>query len=347
MDQRRRGVRGRGRTSGSAVAGGRGHTNQRSSRGGRGRSRGVGIGVQLPNYASTRASILSFGLSLVGFDLDRQDCREELSIRRFRSHYGIGPKAVQALVNDMLRYQKKSINMTALFIALYWLKLYPIEEVMAGTFNDSEEVCRKKSQEYAKRIQFLKKLKINFRDVDNSCEFLPVDVVHMKTQEFRCTPSTMWYSHKSNGPALAYEAVTDPVNGKIVWFNGPKPPTISDIEFLRGGKAGRKNEWDKSALYFHIPNNAKLVGDSAYGGQPDKVTTTNNQHNRKTKEMFARMKSFQETVFNRMKNFTVCSGTFRHGSGTDDKKKKHKMVAEAVAVLVEYDIENGHPLFEV
>ena len=96
MDQRRRGVRGSGRTSGSAVAGGRGHTNQRSSRSGRGGG-SRGVGVPLPNYASTRASLLSLGLSLVGFDQGRQDCREGLLMRRFRAHYGIGPNAVKAL----------------------------------------------------------------------------------------------------------------------------------------------------------------------------------------------------------------------------------------------------------
>ena len=346
MDQRRRGVRGSGRTSGSAVAGGRGHTNQRSSRSGRCGSRGVG--VQLPNYASTRASLLSLGLSLVGFDSGRQNCREGLLIRRFRAHYGVGPNAVRALIRDLRRYHPNtSINLTHLFMAISWLKLYPTEEVMAGSWNYTEQICRETVRDYVSGIQTLKKFKINFDDLDPTVEYLPVDMVHMICHEFRCTPNSMWWSHKSNGAAVAYELVTDPVKGKIVWINGPEPPSTPDIEFLRGGKARKKNEWKRSALYFHIPNNVKLVGDSAYAGQPDKVTTTNDQHSRATKNFFARIKSLNETVFNRMKNFKILRESFRHGTGTLDKLKKHKMAAEAVAVLVEYDIEYEKPLFEV
>ena len=90
----------------------------------------------------------------------------------------------------------------------------------------------------------------------------------------------------------------------------------------------------------------KLVGDSAYAGQPDKVTTTKDAHDRKTKELFARMKSLQETVFKRIKDFKIMRH-FRHGSGTKDRLEKIKIAFEATAVLVEYDIEYEKPLFEV
>ena len=190
-------------------------------------------------------------------------------------------------------------------------------------------------------------MKISFRNLSPTSEFAPVDVTHVKCNEMRCTPSSKWWSHKSNGPAVGFEGVTDTVTGKLCWISGPQPPTLSDIKFLRGGEAGKKNEWDKSALYFHIPQNLKLVGDSAYGGQPDKVTTTNDSHSKATKELFARMKSLQETVFKRIKDFKILSQTFRHGSGTENRLEKIKFAFEAVAVLVEYDIEYEKSLFEV
>ena len=59
------------------------------------------------------------------------------------------------------------------------------------------------------------------------------------------------------------------------------------------------------------------------------------------------MKSMQETCFKRFKDFKVLRESFRHGTGTDNKLEKIKTSFEAVAVLVQYDIENGHPLFEV
>jgi len=77
------------------------------------------------------------------------------------------------------------------------------------------------------------------------------------------------------------------------------------------------------------------------------VSTTNAAHDPATKELFARMKSMQETLFKRLKDFKVLRGPFRHGQGTKDKLEKIKLCFEACLVLVQYDIENGHPLFQV
>eukprot|EP00804_Cyclotella_cryptica_P013907 CCRYP_002431-RA/>CCRYP_002431-RA protein AED:0.29 eAED:0.34 QI:0/0/0/1/0/0/4/0/136 len=114
-------------------------------------------------------------------------------------------------------------------------------------------------------------------------------------EEFRCDPNSKWWSHKFNGPGVSFEVVCDPVYGKIRWINGPQPVSVHDITFLRGGKKGKMNTWNRSSLYFNVPESVKLVGDSAYAGQPDKI----------------------------------------------------KVAFEAADVLVQYDIENGHSLFEV
>lgn len=325
--------------------------------GGRG-SRGINQGVQLPNHgtnSSNRARLLSVGLELVGFGQNRQKCSEDLCMRRFRAHYGIGPNAIRKLIRDMKQHQHFTPNEKYLFMALSWLRLYDIEEVMAGRFGYGEQHCREKVREYVKRIRDLKPVKISFKaNQSPSAEFDPVDTVHIECPEMSCEPSSKWWSHKSNGPAVAFEVVTDSVSGQICWINGPEPPTMGDIKFLRGGDGGKKkgqwknfvDTWKKSALYFHIPKHVKLVGDSAYAGQPDKVATTKDAHDRQTKELFARMKSLQETVFKRIKDFKIMRH-FRHGSGTKDRLEKIKIAFEATAVLVEYDIEYEKPLFEV
>ena len=341
-----------GRAGGSAIVNGRGHVgNQHGDRGGRGGQGGRGSknvrGVKLPTNTSKESELLAYGLACAGFGQERQRCREMLNIRRFRAHYGVSPKAIAALVHDMKHHQNFPVDITHLFMALAWLRIYETEELMAGRWGYGEQYCRDNVKEYVLRIQSLKPVKISFRNISRKSTFAPVDVVHIRTQEFTCDPNSKWWSHKSNGPAVAWEAVTDPVEGKIAWINGPEPPTLSDIKFLRGGEAGKKNEWKKTSLYNKLPAGLRLVGDSAYDGQPDKVSTTKDAHDSKTKKLFARMKSLQESVFKRMKDFKVLRDAFRHGKGTQDKLEKIKMVFEAVAVLVEYDIENGHPLFEV
>jgi hypothetical protein len=248
----------------------------------------------------------------------------------------------------MKLHQSESVDVASLLMAISsGLKLYDTEEVMAGRWGYGEQHCRETVRHYLKRIRALKPIKISFRGLHPQCRFLPVDCVHLRSQEFRCNPSSQWYSHKFNGPGVSFEIVTDPINGNMRWLNGPEPASIHDLTFLRGGKKGKKGDWKRTALYFHIPENVRLVGDSAYEGQPDKVSTTKDAHNPETKKLFARMKSMQETCFKRLKDFRALREAFRHGTCTQDKLDKIQLYMEAAAVLVQYDLENGHGLFQV
>ena len=112
---------------------------------------------------------------------------------------------------------------------------------------------------------------------------------------------------------------------------------------------GKEKEWKKSSLYINLPEGLRLVGDSAYKGQPDKMSTTNAAHDPATKKLFARMKSMQETLFKRLKDFKVLWGAFRHGQGTKDKLEldKIKLCFEACLVLVHYNIEKKNKLLQV
>ena len=65
------------------------------------------------------------------------------------------------------------------------------------------------------------------------------------------------------------------------------------------------------------------------------------------REFFARAKSRQETLHSRLKFFKILDGRFRHRKGSEEKMKYHKTCFEAVLILVQYDLENGHPLFEI
>jgi hypothetical protein len=299
--------------------------------------------------SSEAKKLLLHGLSLVRFGKKRQKCWEALSRRRFRAHYDIGPRAVEQLVCDLKRkYGESTINLPNLFMALHWLKLYGAKEVMAGQWGHGKQYCRENTKKYVKQIRSMKSKKITFCGLHPKCRFAPVDCVHIICYEFRCNPDSKWWSHKSNSPGVSFEVATDPVDCHIRWVNRPEPASTHNLTFLCGGKKGKEKKWEKSSLYFNLPKKGlRLVGDSAYKGQPDKVSTTNDAHDPVTKEFFAWMKLMQETVFKRLKDFKVMRGPFRHGQGTKDKLEKIKLCFEACLVLVQYDIENGHPLFQV
>ena len=124
---------------------------------------------------------------------------------------------------------------------------------------------------------------------------------------------------------------------------------MADLTMLRGGtvKEG-KNNWDKTFLYFHVPACVRLCGDSGYNRQDDLISSTDSAHSKKTKEIFARFKSRQETYNARLKFFGVLGQIFRHGkNGLTEKMKLHQLCFDTVYVMVAYDMENGHGLFEV
>ena len=156
--------RGSGRVGGSAIVNGRGHGNQRKGGRGHGSRENRDLGTRLPNRSS-RSKILAIGLSHVGFGDERQRCSDELCMRRFRAHYGIGPSAIKALIADLKRYQPdKPVHLSSLFMAICWLRLYDTEEVMAGRWGFGEQQCREKVRDYVSRIQALKPMKIKFDD---------------------------------------------------------------------------------------------------------------------------------------------------------------------------------------
>jgi hypothetical protein len=85
-----------------------------------------------------------------------------------------------------------------------------------------------------------------------------VNCVHCETNEFRTDPNSKCYSHKHNGAGLTYEVLVD--SGKTKSFG----PAL--LFFTKR----HKNEatWDVNALYFQIPEDKKLIGDSGYKGEP-------------------------------------------------------------------------------
>ena len=52
-------------------------------------------------------------------------------------------------------------------------------------------------------------------------------------------------------------------------------------------------------------------------------------------------------IIKRVKHFNVLSPMFRYGTGTSDKLQKVGDTFDAIAVLTQYGVEHGHPLFKM
>jgi len=93
-------------------------------------------------------------------------------------------------------------------------------------------------------------------------------------------------------------------------------------------------------LACNIPQGKKVLGDSALKGS-EKASYFMLGSSTNAKKFKARAQARHETLYKRFKDFGILRQRFRHGF------HQHKLVLDAVAVIVQYDMENGHPLFDV
>ena len=115
--------------------------------------------------------------------------------------------------------------------------------------------------------------------------------------------------------------------------------SASESVTFNGGKKKDKQKNPK-CLANQIPAGKKVLADSGLKGSA-KASTRMASNSHKMKHFRARAQGRQETLFKRFKDFGILKQRFRHGV------ELHRTVLDAVAVVVQYDMENGHPLFDV
>jgi hypothetical protein len=77
----------------------------------------------------------------------------------------------------------------------------------------------------------------------------------------------------------------------------------------------------------------QIVGDSGYTGEPSRIVVWKDEHTQKYKKFLARVCSHQENFLKGLKDWKILKHRFAYGRGTKERKKKHKMVVEAVTVI--------------
>ena len=232
-------------------------------------------------------------------------------------------------------------------------KTYGTERQLSGTWGlgDTKHI-RNTTKDYARKIASLEKHVITLDGFDEKEIYvIGVDGIHFHTQEFRCSPSTVWYDYKSASSGVKYLFAMAISRPSIVFKSGPSPASEHDITIFRGGTSEQdKSEWKQDSLYFRMEElgqGKKAVGDSGFAGEPEKVITTKSHHSKQLKEFLARMKNRQESLHIRLRAFNILENRFRHGKGTEDKMELHGVCVSAISVIVQYDFHNGRPPFQV
>jgi hypothetical protein len=112
-------------------------------------------------------------------------------------------------------------------------------------------------------------------------------------------------------------------------MNGPYKASVHDITIFRDG------------LMAKIPRGKKVNADKGYRGEKAIISTPNSHDPPDLRQFKSRARARHETFNARIKNFSCLDVRFRHGIDN------HKICFEAVCVIVQYQLENGSPLFDV
>jgi hypothetical protein len=294
----------------------------------------------------TAAEILHEGLALVHYDGERQARASNSSNQeRFQSLNGSTAAVIAVMLaelqpsnNPMARIVfKNDKEIEFFFQAHHFLALYLTESERTATFRTSVRTNRDRVWDIVEKIAALKASKIVWPATwvnGGNCPNFPitVDCSHFVTFEIQTDPvapqDRRRYSHKSNGPAVSYEAALAIHESRIVSINGPFPAGVNDLTIFR------------NRLEAKIPAGSFAIADKAYRSSR-KATTSSSADPPALRQFKTRARARQETLWRRLKRFQSLGNRFRHPI------EKHQLVFEAVCMIVQYQFENGSPLFDV
>jgi hypothetical protein len=257
--------------------------------------------------------------------------------KRFRRHFGVGSSAIAALFNDL----PAGSPYHNVFETIHWLKGYDTRENLKPKYDKNETYISRDLLIGLQAINSLydKKIFIGNVNLNNPFPF-STDGVHASTYERRTDPSAKWYSHKKNGPGVGYAFTLSTEVDRCVHISGWHHPSTHDLTTFRGGNGPIANR-DHTALYFRLLAGTKAIADSAYAGEPSKVMVARTGHTPELADFIRRVKARQESYHSRLESFRAFKDVFRH------KLDRHLLVVRAIAILVQYDMENGHPLMKI
>ena len=191
---------------------------------------------------STPDEMLFFGLELVYVSNPGRLTKStrDRNVPRFKTFYGATPEVHHELWNDLQNTDNldalvlpEDLNMTSFFVALHFLKCYPLEDEREALFDVSPKSGRGKVWFFVEKIRNLRADKIvwPYEIFEDEEWVMTVDGTHCEFQE----PShpefsidTGYFSHKHGQAGLAYEIGISLFDSKVVWLNGPFRAGMND-----------------------------------------------------------------------------------------------------------------------
>lgn len=265
---------------------------------------------------------------------DTVDCSDSEK-RMFRATLGVSFLLLSELWNrldpiDKISQRAKPEHLLWTFVFLKVYKTEPVHLRITGC--RSRDTFRRWVDRFANAIAKLETEVINlrnrFKDWDGQTRcLLTVDGTDIPVFE-PGDRSSIWWSHKFNGPGVRYEVASCIKTGDIVWFRGPFPCNISDREIFDSFLATKLLPWEG------------VEADSGYTGR-SQIFTPGVGKTRKERKQKSQARGRHENVNGRLKVF----GVMRRWNNPDTAK--HNVFARCVAVIVQMSFSLGENLYDV
>ena len=157
---------------------------------------------------------------------------------------------------------------------------------------------------------------------------MSIDCTDFRIQEPRPF-SSVWYSHKFNGPGLRYELGVCIQTGQIVWSAGPFPPgDFNDLEIFR--------LWLKE----NLDENECVETDEGYRGDSAMRTPTDYEGNEQYKRDKARVMARHEAINGKLKEFGILRSVYR------GDKNRHHLIFNAIVFIIHSEFLEGRGIWQ-
>jgi len=302
------------------------------------------------------SDVMKKGLGYIGIGREQQ---AKLSLKAkvddFKAHYGSSPLVIADIWHDLCHTsvaearleekEKSERGFKRYMLAHFHLWCYPKNiNLMKTRFH----ICRrylegKELWHWPKKIGALKYKKIvwspDLQSHETAIIAFSVDGVNFRSWEKKhptFNKDTSFYDHKHNSCGYKYEIAVMIYKPEVVWFNGP----------IRCGK-GDRSVFTEDGLKEKVESTPGKIGhgDGGYtmSNAEDMgfICVPNKKNSQELGHFKSRVRARHESLNGRLTKFKILQDTFRHGM------KCHGIAFEAVIVIVQYQMDNGAPIFDV
>jgi hypothetical protein len=296
------------------------------------------------------------GLGYIGIGREQQaKMSHKAKAEDFKAHYGSSPLVIADIWNDLChtsiegaRLEEKETSEKGFkryMLAHFHLWSYPKNvNLMKTRFKICKRYLEGKELWYwPTKIGALKDKKIvwssDLNSYDTAIIALSVDGVNYRSWEKKhptLNKDPSFYDHKHNSCGFKYEIGVMIYEPKIAWIKGPIRCGKGDHDIFRDD--GLKEKLGSTPGKMGIADSGYEMGRVEDMGFLCVPNTRNSQELRRFK---SRVRSRHETLNGRLSNFKILQDTFQHGM------KCHGIASEAVAIIVQYQMDNGAPIFDV